>query len=310
MSSVIYCASTSPMGGSDGGTVFATQGGGYWIRIFSGPISVRWFGAWGDGFSGTSGAVPPPPGAYQVSPQTTTLSLVGLSSPGAVCAGGDGNLYVADSTSNKVFQIPRNYGVYKPGALSTVGTVTALTAIAADGSGNVYVADNSAVYRFSLSGTVYTRTLVAGSFSLIVGVGVDRTGNIYVADSVAKAVYRVPFTGGTTYGSAVSIGTFASLTAMTTDSFGTSYVLDSGSKAMYWLPPPALGGVPQPSGPIQLPAKCVSPTSIAVDDSSNIYVLDLDPSGKHIYRVPSTEFSAPQPSEAIPLPATWTSPTG
>jgi len=327
-----YWASTAPLWGPDGGTVFATQGGGYWVRIFSGPISVRWFGAWGDGFS-VSGAVPPgahndtvaimnafatasatgsavyfPPGAYQVSPQTTTLSLGGSSSPVAVCASGDGGLYVADSATNKVLKIPRSYGAYKPVALSTVGAVNSLAAIAADGSGNVYVADNNspAVYQFSLVSSVYTKTLVAGPFSAIAGVAVDSTGNIYVADSVTKAVYQVPFVGPT-YGPAISIGTFASSTAVAVDS-GAIYVLDSASKAIYWAPLP-VKGVPT-FQPISLPTTCVSPTSIAVDDNRNIYVLDVNPVSKAIYRVPSTQFGVSQPSEKISLPPQCLSPTG
>lgn len=43
---VFYWSAT---GSDDGGTVFAASTNGYWHRIYSGAINVRWFGATGDG---------------------------------------------------------------------------------------------------------------------------------------------------------------------------------------------------------------------------------------------------------------------
>src|SRR6185436_9785088 len=74
------------MGTGDGGTIIRPNANGRWFRIYSGPKSVKWFGAKGDGTTDDTAAIQLainsitsfgkatilfPPGTYKVSALTS-----------------------------------------------------------------------------------------------------------------------------------------------------------------------------------------------------------------------------------------------
>lgn len=147
-----------------------------------------------------------------------------LSFPTKVAVAPNGDLYVADSSNNRIRRITAN------GVISTVAgtgqamfngdTDTATTAtlssprdLAIDTSGNIYIADtnNTRIRRLTTQGRL---TTVAGSglFGLQGddgpatraalagprGVAVDATGNVYIADSLNNRIRKVTTDGNIT----------------------------------------------------------------------------------------------------------------
>ncbi|NCS29194.1 MAG: PEP-CTERM sorting domain-containing protein, partial [Microcystis aeruginosa F13-15] len=102
-----------------------------------------------------------------------------------------GNIYVADTTNNRV-QVFNSSGVFQStfGSLgSGNGQFNSPYGIAVDGGGNIYVADtgNSRVQVFN-SGGVFQSTFGTngtgnGEFDFPLGIAFDSGGNIYVADT-------------------------------------------------------------------------------------------------------------------------------
>ena len=128
-----------------------------------------------------------------------------FSNPTAIAADREGNLYVADQTSNRIRKIGPGgtvttlAGSGQAGAVDGPGAAASFSSpsgLAVDGAGNVYVADygNNLIRKVSPSGLVST---LAGSrlpgkadgkgkeasFNSPLGLAVDGAGNVYVADS-------------------------------------------------------------------------------------------------------------------------------
>jgi hypothetical protein len=133
----------------------------------------------------------------------------GFALPQGVAVDGSGNLYVADSTNNAVYEVPAAGGYTSVKSLG--GDFSYPTGVAMDGSGNVFVADagNSTVKEIPPGCISYScvKTLGGGTtFSgLLVGIAVDRSSNVFVATSGWNGnignfggVYEIPMAGGYT----------------------------------------------------------------------------------------------------------------
>ena len=199
-----------------------------------------------------------------------------LSHPDAIAVDGSGNLYVADSTNNRVLYYTagsatatRVYGQAgsfttsnaNSGVLRTADTLHTPTALALDASGNLYVSDNAnnRVLYFAAGSTTATRVYgQAGSFTAGTannggiganaltapsGLALDASGNLYVSDTTNNRVLYYP-SGNTT----------ATRVYGQSGSFTTS----AGN----------LGG----NGPTT--TNLHGPTGIALDAQGNLYVAD------------------------------------
>ena len=164
---------------------------------------------------------------------------------GLALDGSTGDIYVADSSNNKIRKVT------SAGTVSsfTTAVFSNPTGVAIDGSGNVYVADcgNNKVMKVTSGGTVSTlagsgtsgstdATGTSASFSCPTGVAVDGSGDVYVADKNSHKIRKVTSAGVVT--TLAGSGTSGS-----TDDTGTS-------------------------------AKFNSPYGIALDTSGNLYVAD------------------------------------
>ena len=192
-----------------------------------------------------------------------TGSAAQFDTPTSVAVDGSGNVYVAD-TDNQTIRKVTPAGVVttlagQPGSFgSSDGTGSAAQfsfpcGVAVDSSGNVYVADqyNYSIRKVTPSGVVSTLagnpaiqgssdgTGSAARFDQPFGVAVDSSGNVYVADSANHTIRKVTPAGGVT--------TLAGLAGNAGSSNGT------GSTARFY-----------------------SPTGVAVDGSSNVYVADTN----------------------------------
>jgi hypothetical protein len=188
-----------------------------------------------------------------------------------VAADSSGNVYVADSDSNKIRKITAGgvvttlAGSGAGGSADGPGDVATFSepfGVAVDSSKNVYVADsgNNKIRKITPGGFVTTiagsgapgsadGTGEAATFAYPFGVAVDSSRNVYVADSGNNKIRKITpagvvstLAGSGAYGSADGTGTAATFytpTGVAVDSASHVYVADSGSNKIrkITLPP-------------------------------------------------------------------------
>src|SRR6266851_859659 len=165
---------------------------------------------------------------------TATAAL--LDRPAGVAADAAGNIYIADTTNNRIQEIAAASGTMSTIAGSATGTsgltgdggpaasalLTAPAGVAADRAGNIYIADtgNNRIQEVAAgSGTMYTIAGSASGTSGISGDGgpasaallngpqavtADGSGNLYVADTLNNRVQEVAVAGGTQWSAAMT----------------------------------------------------------------------------------------------------------
>ncbi len=178
--------------------------------------------------------------------------------PNGVTVDGGGNVYVADTSNQKIRKITPA-GVVTTLAGSTYGfadgTGTAAKfftprGITVDGDGNLYVADtfNDKIRKITPAGVVTTLagstagendgTGTAAKFNYPSGVSVDGSGNVYVADMNNHRIRKITSAGvvttlaGSGYGSVDGTGTaakFYSPLGVSVDGRGNLYVADTNN---------------------------------------------------------------------------------
>ncbi|MGP8250483.1 MAG: hypothetical protein ACLQHF_00515 [Terracidiphilus sp.] len=217
------------------------------------------------------------------SPQTT----------GAVSA----TLTMLDTSGNLIASMPLS-GIgtggavqVTPAAQSTIGGgLTSPQQIAVDAAGNLYVADSGlgAVEMYpSGSGAGATATAVGQNLKAPTGVAVDGAGDVFIADS--GNVYEVPETanGLNSKGQVTLKSGLGSQVALAADGLGDLYVSDASNQKVYELEDLSAGlnaGLPPMfnSQVLTLSGAAFStPSAIAVDSQSNLYVVN----GGAVYEV-------------------------
>ncbi len=190
-------------------------------------------------------------------------SAARFNNPHGVAVDGSGNVYVADTSNHTIRKItPAGVVTTLAGTAGSRGSADGTGSAArfyspygaaVDGSGNVYVADtwNYTIRKITPAGVVTTLAGTANSsgsadgtssaarFKYPRGVAVDGSGNVYVADEGNQMIRKITPTGAVT------------TLAGTAGSFGSTD--GTGSAAQFY-----------------------SPTGVAADSSSNIYVADAN----------------------------------
>jgi hypothetical protein len=190
-----------------------------------------------------------------------------LSSPRAVVADANGNIYIADSGNNCVRKVsvagvittyagtPPSAGFSGDGGPATTASLSDPMGLALDNGGNLYIADqgNNRIRKVSSTGTittvagngVYSYTgdgglAIAAEMESPTGVAVDSAGNLYIADEKDGHIRKVNASG--------TITTFAG-------NGGSAYIIGANGD-----------GLPATS------AALGDPEGVAVDLSGNVYI--------------------------------------
>ena len=200
-----------------------------------------------------------------------TGSAASFFSPYGISLDGNGNIYIADSSTQLIRRITADgvvttfAGSGTHGSLDGTGSAASFSHpvdVVADSSGNIYVADtnNNTIRKITPTGIVTTLVGSAGlwgsadgtgssaRFSSPQGLAVDQSGNIYVADTFNSTIRKVTPSGVVTtfagsaglWGSVDGTGSsakFHSPTGLAVDQSGNIYVADSSNNTIRKITP-------------------------------------------------------------------------
>jgi sugar lactone lactonase YvrE len=209
-----------------------------------------------------------------------TIVGAGFSYPAGVAVDKSGNVYVADSTSGDVYEIPP--GCITVNCVKTLGSgFVTPSGVAVDGSGDVFVADlsnNTVKEMLAVSGSIPaspTINTLGSGFSFPVSVAVDASGDVFVADSHNKAVKEMVAVGGVIPASPTinTLGggfSFGNPQGVALDASGDVFIADWTNDAAYEIP----SGCTTSSCVKTLATGFNEPQGIAVDGNGNVYVAD------------------------------------
>ncbi len=192
---------------------------------------------------------------------TGTQSTLGTGlSPAGVAADLLGNVFVSDTTGNRVLRGPSTGTTLT----SVITGLSAPTAIALDGSGNIYVADtgNNRVLQTTATGTPITS--LGTGLSGPKGVAVDGLGDIYVADTGNNRIVQLATNG---VQAILPITGLSAPTQLSVDASGNLFILDSGNKRIEKYT--AGSGLTT----VTLDASVI-PAGMAIDAAGDVYVAD------------------------------------
>ena len=198
-----------------------------------------------------------------VDPGTPSAFGSGIA-PSGVAVSTAGPIYVADSTSGKLFE-------YASAGANPTTLYTGLSSpgqVAVDGLGNVLVADTGNSRVVSYSPITQLTTALTGSYSSPKGVAVDSYGDIFIADTGDNQVVEVTAAGGAN----VIASSVTAPTQIAVDSSDNLYVINSGSNPLIEIAPVMSPGVAGTQSAVTTTG--LTPTSVAVDAAKNVYVLD------------------------------------
>ncbi|HEY3834488.1 MAG TPA: fibronectin type III domain-containing protein [Acidimicrobiia bacterium] len=260
--------------------------------------------------AGSAGAVSTLAGSGTAGYVNATGSSAQFSAPQGVAVDTSGNVYVADTSNQRIRKITSGgvatllAGSGTAGYTDATGSSAAFNnpaGVTADASGNVYVADktNNRIRKITAAGVVTTLagsgtagfadgTGTAASFNAPLDVAVDASGNVYVADTANNRIRKITaagvvttLAGSGTAGFADGTGTAAKFNApsgIDVDSSGNLWVADTANNRVRKITSAGVVTTLAGSGTAGstdgqgTAATFNAPYGIAVDSLGNVYV--------------------------------------
>ncbi len=184
-----------------------------------------------------------------------------------------GNLYAADESNGNIDKIAYSGGSYTLTTLFKLPSSTT-AGVAVDGYGNIYTNNyGTTLYKYTLSGGVYTAHTIATNFSQTRNLAVDANGVIYQADGSASKVRVFAPVGAvattTTYTEGTAFACGVSCAGVAVASNGTVYI--GANNILYQETPNGSGGYVQTT----VSNAFNQIRGMAVDLSGNVFVGDL-----------------------------------
>lgn len=222
----------------------------------------------------------------------------GFVAPNAAALDAAGDLFVADSTASKVWEMAA--GSTTPVAVG--GSLNSPKGVAVDGAGDLYIADtgnNRIVMVPVVSGALSSanqKVIVASGTSIAgaalsgpTGLTVDSQGNLYIADTGNNRIVLLPDGASLNVLGAITIGSgFSKPLATAVAASGLIYVADSGDGKVYSLAYPTAGQTLVATG-------FNNPSALATDASGDLFVVDKG--NAQVMRIPNISGSLATASE-------------
>ena len=241
-------------------------------------------------------------------PQVVIPQGAGLLTPSALAIDSAGNFFIADATHGTISRF---------GADGTINTsyITGLdtpTAIVADAFDNLYIAQAGSAHNVIEIYAAGSRRTISASFVSPSGLFLDLNGILYIADSTGHLVYAVDKSGilhqvagnGTTNTTVPGQATGTALIApssLSVDAAGDIYITDAAANRVYTVYSSTTSngsniatvfgtGAAGKNGDGGLAnlAQVSSPVGVAVDGSSNLFVVDSGNSSIREITYPNT----------------------
>jgi CSLREA domain-containing protein len=215
------------------------------------------------------------------SPFTQTALGGGFASPYGVTVDAGGNIYVADSDSSVVYQMPA--GCSSSSCVTPIGGGFGTPeSVALDGAGNVYVADDVGIHDVEEipvgCGSSTCLQSMTGGIGWNFAVALDGSGDVFFISSGYRGngVYELPL-GCPDDGCITYRGGFNEPMGLVVDANDNIYVADTGNNAVKEMPVSCLlsnGITSQACTITTLGGGFSGPTGVALDAGGNIYVAD------------------------------------
>jgi Chitobiase/beta-hexosaminidase C-terminal domain/Beta-propeller repeat/NHL repeat len=204
-------------------------------------------------------------------PGTETTVAMDLNQPNGLVVDGSGNLYISDTSNNRVVKETWSAGSYTESTLFT--GLNAPEGLAVDGAGNIYIADsnNDQVLKETLVNGQYTQSTVATGLHRPNGIAVDGNGNVYIADAYGAQVVLETLSGGSYVGSSIyGCGYFGSQScpsSVAIDGSGNIFITAYNSTQVMEL-------VASNNTVAMIGSGLNGPSCIVVDGNGNLYIAD------------------------------------
>lgn len=194
----------------------------------------------------------------------TELPIAGVKNGGEFAVDGAGNLYVIDFAHNRV--VKQAAGSNQQSELPFPG-LDMPQHVAVDNDGTVYVTDTGTrVLKLPAGASAPTELPLGADMTSPNGVGVDSAHNLYIADSQKHRVLK--FVPGSNDPTTFSIGGLQAGRGFAVNAAGDVYVVDSTNRQVLKRPAGSSESMALPFVGLN------GPDSVAVDGAGNVYVLD------------------------------------
>lgn len=201
--------------------------------------------------------------------QTTVGS--GLSEPNVVAVDGAGDVFIGDTASNRVVEVPA-YCTSSSCQITVVSGLNSPEGVAVDGAGDVFISDthNNRVLEIPAGCTSSSCQAVIGSgFSGPAGLAVDGAGDLFVADFNNSRVVELP--AGCTTGSCQTIVPATGLSGpagVAVDGLGDIFIADYYNNLVVELP----AGCTSSSCQTTVGSGLSGPASVALDSAGDVFI--------------------------------------
>jgi len=208
-----------------------------------------------------------------------TVNSEGLSAPNGLAVDGVGNLFIADTTNNRVVEVPVGGTATAIDPTVNSNGLSGPYGVAVDGAGDLFIADtsNNRVVEVPAGGgtaTAVDPTVNSNGLSGPYGVAVDGAGDLFIADTSNNRVVEVPAGGGTptAIDPTVNSNGLSSPYGVAVDGAGDLFITDCGNNRVVEMP--AGGGTPTAIDPTVNGSGLSCPYGIAVDGAGNLFIGD------------------------------------